>query len=455
MRDPQSIPTAPHAWPLIGHLGSLVRAPLAFMRSLPAHGELVRIRMGPVQVVVICDPGLTRQALVEDRVFDKGGPFWDRGREVLGDGLASCPHGAHRRLRRLAQPAFHPDRLPGYARTMTARTEEVTSSWTPGQVLDVPTEMMTITSRVTASALFSDSLPAAELGQLVSDVKTITHGVFQRMFLFPPLDRLPTPGNRAYLRARTRLRHACELIIAERRADDTDHGDLLSALLAARDPEDGDRGLSDAEISDTIAAFLVAGTETTASVLAWALDLLARHPEIEQRLHAEVDTVLHGAPATHTDLPRLELTERVITETLRLYSPAWFVTRTVTENTHLGRHPLPAGTNIAYSPYLIHRRSDLHTDPETFAPDRWDPKRPPPPRYALIPFATGARKCIGDAFAMTEATLALATITARWSLKHLPGRQQVHPAPAAGLAPRDLQMQTTPRGDFGSAVNQV
>ncbi|WP_329865906.1 cytochrome P450 [Streptomyces sp. JV184] len=445
MTDLRPVPPAPHAWPLMGHLVPLVRDPLAFLKSLPVHGALVRVRMGPVPLVVICDPELTRQALVDDRVFDKGGPVFDRFRDVLGDGLSSCPHHAHRRLRRLAQPAFHPDRLPRYARTMTACIQEVTGSWTPGRTLDVPTEMMSITSRVTAATLFSESLPAAELGQLIGDVRTIAGGVFRRMLLVPPLDRLPTPGNRAHLRARRRLRHTCDLIIAERRADGTDRGDLLSALVAARDLEDGGRGMTDAEVSDTILTVFLAGTETTACTLAWALDLLARHPEIEQRLHNEVDTVLRGNPAAHADLPRLQLTERIITETLRLYPQAWFLTRTVTHDTHLGRHPLPTGTSLVYSPYLIHHRPDLYTDPETFDPDRWDPRRPQPPRSAFIPFATGARKCIGDTFAITEAALALATITARWSLKHLPGRQQVRPVLGASFGPGELRMRATPR----------
>nr|WP_275312027.1 cytochrome P450 [Streptomyces yunnanensis] len=292
---------------------------------------------------------------------------------------------------------------------------------------------------------FSGSLPAAELGRLTDDVKTIAGGVFRRMFLIPPLDRLPTPGNRAYQSAHTRLRRTCDRIIAERRADGTDHGDLLSALVAARDVEDGGRGMTDAEISDTILTVFLAGTETTASTLAWALDLLARHPEIEQRLHAEVDTVLRGNPATHADVPRLELTERIITKTLRLYPSAWFLTRTVTHDTHLGRHPLPAGTSIVYSPYLIHHRPDLYPDPKTFDPDRWDPEHPQPPRNAFIPFATGARKCIGDTFATAEAVLSLATITARWILKHLPGHHQTRPILGASFGPGELRMQATPR----------
>ncbi|MFF3257297.1 cytochrome P450 [Actinacidiphila glaucinigra] len=191
------------------------------------------------------------------------------------------------------------------------------------------------------------------------------------------MDRLPTPCNRSYLRARARLRDTLDQIIAQRLAEGTDQGDLLSALIAARDPEEGGRGMSRAEISDQTIAFFLAGTETTAATVGWALDLLARHPEIEQRVHSEVDTVLGGAAATHTDLPDLTLTERVITETLRLRPPGWFITRLVSADTELGGHPLPAGATVAYSAYFIHHRPDPYDNPE--APRPPSPLRPSPP----------------------------------------------------------------------------
>ncbi|MFI0743091.1 cytochrome P450 [Streptomyces sp. NPDC021100] len=446
MRALRTIPAAPRALPLLGHLVPLLRDPLALLTSLPAHGDLVRLNLGPFPLIVICDPELTRQALVNDRVFDKGGPMFDRAREVAGDGLGTCPHSAHRRLRRLAQPAFHPARLPGYAQTMTARIDEATASWHPGQILDVPTEMMGIACEVTATTLFSGGLPPGQLGRLVEDVKTVFDGFYLRMFLFPPLDRLPTPANRAYNRARTRLHDTCNKIISRRRADGSDHGDLLSALLAARDPEDQGRGMSDAEISDTIVTIFLGGTDTTASVVAWALHQLARHPDIEQRLHTEVDSVLVGGrAATHADLPRLELTGRIIDETLRLHPPGWLFTRTVTTDTRLGEHLLPAGTTIAYSSYLLQHRPDLHHRPEAFDPDRWKPSSPQPSRHTHIPFGAGARKCIGDTFALTEAPLALATIAARWRMEHAPGRREVRPAAGMILRPRNLRMRAHPR----------
>lgn len=439
-----SIPTAPKALPLLGHLVQLLRDPLEFLTSLPAHGDLVRIRLGPLKMVVVCDPEFTHQVLRNDRIFDKGGPLFERIKETLGNGLISCPHDTHRRQRRLAQPAFHPTRLPGYAQTMTTRIATVIDSWRNGQVLDVLTEMMTITSQITTATMFSDMLPAPALSRLTEDVNTVVDGWYWRMLLFPPLDRLPTPGNRSYQHAHSRLFHTLNTLVAQRRTCGGDHGDLLSALMTARDPESNGHGMTDTEITDTLVTFFAAGTETSASTLAWALHLLSQHPQIEQRLHAEVDSVLGDRPATHADLPKLEMTGRVITETLRLFGPGWFITRTVTAAIRLGEYSLPTGTNVAYSPYLIHRREDLYHNPASFDPDRWDPvNHPKPARHALIPFGGGARKCIADTFAITEATLALATITARWHLEPL---HKVRPSlTSTTLRPRELRMRATSR----------
>jgi pentalenene oxygenase len=447
MMTASSIATAPGALPLLGHLVRLLRDPLGFVRSLPEHGDLVRIRLGPLQAIMVCDPDLTRQVLLDDRTFDKGGPVYDWLREVAGNGLGSCPHSEHRRQRRLLQPAFHPSRLRGYAQAMTTQLVEVTGAWRDGQVLDVLAEMQTITMRVTAETLFSNTLPAPVVHQALDDLNAVVTGMVQRMIMPPPLDRLPTPGNRRYQKARVRLRHTLSGIIADRRESGTDRGDLLSALLAARDPDTADthQGLSDAEICDQIVTFFLAGAETTATALTWALHLLAQHPDIEERLYAEIDPVLDGGAAAYEHLPHLKLTSRVITETLRLYPPAWLVTRSAVVDTHVGGQPIPAGTIIAWSPYLIHYRPDLYPDPERFDPDRWDgTHRKLPPRDAFIPFGTGPRKCIGDQFGMIEATLGLATIAARWHLGSLSG-QPLRPRVGISLHPHGRRMRAVAR----------
>ncbi|MFE2547431.1 cytochrome P450 [Streptomyces sp. NPDC059355] len=439
-----TVATAPGRLPLIGHALKLRKGLLAFVSSLPAHGDLVRIQIGPWWAYVICDPDLTRQVLFDDRTFDKGGPLFDEGRRILGNGVLTCPHEDHRRQRRLLQPAFHRARMPAYAQVMSEQTAELLDGWHGGTVIDVPAHMHTLVSRILARSLFaSDSVgPASTLVE--ESLATILHAMYVRLLMPSSLTRLPTPGNRRYQQALDRIHTAVDHAVQDYRSSGEEHADLVSELLAARD--EAGRPLSDTEIHDQILTMLAAGIETTATTLSWALYMLARHPDVEERLHAEVDTVLGGRTATWADLPRLGLTERIITETLRLYPPTWMLTRTVTADTRLGGQLLPAGATVVYSPYLIHTRADLFHEPGRFHPDRWRADNTArPPRHASIPFGAGSRKCIGDSFAMTAATLSLAGIASRWRLA-LPSGRHVRPAATAALRPHKLRMRATRRG---------
>ncbi|MGW7440223.1 cytochrome P450 [Streptomyces sp. NPDC054849] len=431
---------APGAWPLLGHLLPLMHDPLQFLRSLPAHGDLVRVRVGPLTAVVVCDPELTRQVFADSRTFDNGGPLFDRLREVLGNSLATSRYHDHRRLRRLVQPAFRPPCMARYAPTMTEQALAVIEEWPEDGAIDVLAEMSRITTRILVATMFGSSLSDAAVAAATADVHDVVKGFSTRVLMPPPLDRLPTPGNLRYWRSRGRLRKTLAAVINDRRADRTDHGDLLSILLAAHSHEGDSPGLSDTELLDLASTLFIAGVETTATFLAWALHLVAGHPEVERRLHAEVDTVLGERPATHDDLPHLPLTGHIITETLRLYSFV-FTTRTVTAAASLGGHLLTSGTIIVLSPYLIHHRTGLSTDPPGFDPDRWNT---PPPRNAFIPFGAGAHKCIGDTYAMTGATLTLATIASRRRLHPAPGTQ-LTARPGALIQPKGLRMVATSR----------
>ncbi|MFD7030220.1 cytochrome P450 [Streptomyces sp. NPDC059917] len=439
------IPTAAGARPLVGHLPPLIRDPLGFLASLPKQGDVLQVRVGPTSVVVLCDPHLMHEVLRNDRIFDKGGQMFDRYRESLGDGLGTCPHSRHRRQRRLVQPAFHPDRMPGYTEIIATQTATQVSAWREGQILDVMAETTALAARNVAAALFSDALTPTARTQIAQDLATIMAGIFRRMLTPPLLDRLPTPGTRRYFQACTRLRRTIDDTLAQRRATTTgsDHGDLLSMLLAARD-DDG-RGLTDAEISDQAVTFLMGGAETVGCTLSWALHTLTASPDLEQRLHQEVDTVLDGRRPEHADLAKLELTRQVVDETLRRYPPAWIVTRKVTTDTAISGHPVSAGTTVVYSPYLIHQRPDLHPLPGHFDADRWTPERAQPPRHGFIPFGTGPRKCIGEQFGLIEATLALATIASHWRLTPPPGTDRVRPKLVATLIPRGLRLKATAR----------
>jgi cytochrome P450 len=425
---------APGALPLAGHMRPLLRDPLGFLSSLSGHGDLVWIKLGPVRALVVCHPELVRELLLRDRDFDKGGAFFDRAREFVGNGLITCRRSDHRRQRRMMQPAFHPDRLRGYAEVMTEQIGAATAGWHDGQIIDAYTDMHAISSRTASLIMFGSNLSASRIQRFHEALCEILEVCYRQMLTPPVLDRLPTPSKRRYDRARACLREVTGQFIEDYQDADDRH-DLMSMLLGYRDDEG--RALSADEICDQVATLFLAGTETTASNLGWALYLLAQHPELQDKLRAETQAVLGDRIATWDDLPRLAYAGRVITEALRLFPPAWLLTRRTSHDTVLGDCHIPAGTTMVYSAYQLHHRADLSADPGRFDPDRWNDVRPP--RGALVPFGSGSRKCIGDSHGMMQNTLALASIVSRWRLT--PASGIAHPVPRMTLAPRHVQLR--------------
>ncbi|WP_030202540.1 cytochrome P450 [Streptomyces sp. NRRL S-87] len=440
------VPLAGGALPVLGHGLALARDPFGFLSSLPAYGELVRIRLGPQDVVMTCGPELTRAMLLDDRTFDKGGPFYERAREASGDGLVTCPHRLHRRQRRLCQPAFHEVRFPAYTEAMVASAVELVSSWRDGEVIDVNDAMVTLTMRAMVKAMFATQLSAELDRQVVDDLAVATGGIFRRMLTPPRLSRIPTPGNRRYNASQARLRTTVAEAITSRRADLADHGGLLSVLLSSQDEESetasGPAALSDTEVAEQVLTFFLAGAETTANLLAWIVYELGRAPALQERLHAQTVDALGGRPPSYDLLPVLTSADHATTEALRMYPPAWFLTRTASRDADLGGVRLPAGTTLGYSAYLIHRRPDLYPDPDRFDPDRWEGRKPD--RTAYIPFGAGARKCIGDRFAHIQAVLSLAVMTAGWRFAPVTDRVP-RAAVHATLMPGGLRMRVLSR----------
>ncbi|GAA3642223.1 hypothetical protein GCM10022267_31100 [Lentzea roselyniae] len=316
-----TLATAPGRLVAIGHALALARDPVRFLASLPQYADLVKIKLGPWCAYVLCHPDLIRDVGLDDRAFDKGGPFWDKARQAVGNRLASCPHQDHRRQRRLTQPAFRRDRMPGYARIMGTRIAEEMSHWEHGQHMDVPARMHGMAATIAARTIFATQLRRSDITRIQWCIEQFTAGLARHVVLPSGLaDTLPTPANRRFRRAKSELRALTERFIAVYRAEVFDRGDLLSVLLAARD-DDGS-ALSDELVTDHLVSFLVAGIETVANTLSWALYLLAIHPDIRERLHNEVDAVLGGRIACYEDLESLKLTRCVVEETLRLY-PRW------------------------------------------------------------------------------------------------------------------------------------
>ncbi|MFB9368310.1 pentalenene oxygenase [Kitasatospora albolonga] len=440
--------TAPGAVPGIGHAWQMMRSPVRFMTSLAAHGDLVRIRIGPSTAYVPCHPELLRRVLTGDQVYDKGGVFYDRARDVAGNGLVTCPHRDHRRQRRLMQGAFTRPQLRHYAGAMRSEIEATTARWRDGQVIDAFPELYGLALRVVARTLWSTALEPELTRGVERAFDTVLNGLFRQMFLPGPLRRLPTPANRRYRSALRHLHEVTQRLIAGyggRPPEAAGELDLLGALLAARD-EDGGR-LSEAEVHDQVITVMAAGTETVAATLVWALHRLARHPSVAQELYREIDAVPGGRGAADwEDLPALALTDRVITETLRLHPPGWLFTRLTTTDTELAGVPLPAGSTLVFSPAAVAHDPEAFPHPHEFRPDRWLPEEESPlARQAFTSFGAGARKCLGDLFARTEATLALATVLSRWRLE--PEQDaDVRAVPLATVyRPRRLRLRLTAR----------
>jgi cytochrome P450 len=433
----------PGRLPLLGHLPRIQRDPLGFFTGLREYGDIVTFGLGPATTYHLTHPDLIRRVLVDDvRKFDKGVQF-DKVRAVTGDGLTSSREPLHMRQRRLIQPAFHPTRIAGYIRDMHQITEHRMASWRPGEVIGLDLELQRITMTITARALFRTDVDGAFVAEVLRSLPPFLDGMIKRM-LYPLkiLEKLPTRANRGFETARVRLGAAVNRIIDEYWHERCDRGDMLSMLREARDEHTGEQ-MSRQQIFDEVMTMLLAGTETAASSLSWACYLLSIHPDVQQRVAHEVDQVLVGQRAATADLPRLEYTRKVLTEAMRLYPAAWILTRRVVVDTELGGHVIPAGSNVFFCPYAVHRDPGLYPEPDRFDPQRWTGEAKGQAR-GYLPFGAGNRNCIGEGFAWTEMSIIMADVLSRWTLHPVAG-QPVRPEVVGSLRPAALPMRLEQR----------
>lgn len=414
-------------------------------RSAREYGDLVTLRMGPVWLLFVAGAALVEEVLVTRHEDFAKGRSVDPFRVLVGNGLFTSDGAFWRRQRRLAQPAFHRQRVAGYGAHMAAYTQRLLDEWRVGETRDVHEDMMRLTLQIVGKTLFDTEVDHAAVG-LGRAFAAALQGVNERAHSLVPLPlAIPT---RANVKLRTALRTLDATVyglIAARRADGADHGDLLSMLLHARD-EDGS-GMTDRQLRDEAMTIVLAGHETTATALSWAWHLLAQHPQAEARLHAEVDAVLpDGRLPTLDDLPKLRFAEMVFYEALRLYPPAWIFVREAVRDTSLGGQPVRRGTRILLSPYVVHRDPRNFEDPDTFRPERWEGDlQRRLPKGAYFPFSLGQRMCVGNAFALMEAVLIMSSIARRFRLTPAPDASAAVWARAT-LRPRDgIRMVVHPR----------
>jgi cytochrome P450 len=431
------------------------------------YGDVVAFRVGPQRLVLLNHPDHVEDILVtRARLFKKGRAL-ERAKGLLGEGLLTSEGNFHLRQRRLAQPSFHRQRIAGYASAMVRHAGRTADRFHAGEVVDIAAEMNRLTLTIVGETLLGTDVESDAAG--VRDALTAVLEAFQiTMSPFSAvLERLPLPSVRRYRRAQAELDRIIYRIIEERRRHPDDRGDLLSMLMLAReddpagDPGGTERGtgapaseawrgpgMSDEQVRDEAMTMFLAGHETTANALTWSWHLLAQHPDIERRMHEEIDAVLGDRTATADDVPRLAFTRLVLAESMRLYPPAWAIGRRALEDVEIGGCTIPKGTVVLVSQYLLQRDPRFFADPERFDPDRWQPERSGGKGLknpAYFPFGRGTRVCIGEPFAWMEGILLLATVGRRWRFEQL-DRRPVGLRPAITLRPaRGIAMKVVAR----------
>ena len=385
--------------------------------SAAQEGPRAEMKLGPFPYFLLSDPRDVRHVLVTNQKnYVKSRSY--RGLMLaMGDGLVTSEGTLWKRQRGLAQPAFHPRAMPDFTRIMARCTREMLDGWRAGEEIDIHGEMMRLTFRVVGFALLSKDLEhdAHRFGDALSSALHYVAEYTERLIPFPKWT--PTPGMRKLVSDLKVLDDVILRVIEERRHTHEEHDDLLGLFMGATD-EDG--RMSDKQLRDEVITMVSAGHETTAAALAWTFMFLGQHPRIAERVHREA---LEACDGENVDLDALDLSTRVIKESMRLRPPVWVVEREAIFDDELDGARVPAGGTVAMSPYVLHRDPKHWPNPEGFDPDRFLPEAEESrPRYSYLPFGAGPRVCIGSAFALNEAKLILAMVMREWRPELISGQ---------------------------------
>ena len=440
--DRSRLPPGPRELPVIGQTLRYLRDPIGFMQEAAAYGDLVTMSVKPALLLLVNHPDLVRDIVITHHQQVGRSPNSEVLRYAMGDGLVTASGTDHLRQRRLIQPPFHRSRIQGYGAVMQQFAAQHPRRWQDGQSVDMAQEMSALTLRIVVKTLFGLELPddARRIGAAFELINNyLVTRVNQPPRLRKLLHALPAPYTLRFKRARARLDAIIFNLISQRRAAPTQDDDLLSLLLLSRLEDDsGDSQLlTDQQVRDQTITLFAAGHETTAVCLTWTWYLLSMYPEIQRRFHAELDDVLGSRPPTLDDLPNLDFTDRILTESLRLYPPIWFWSRMAFQPLQLNGYEIPPGALLAAPQLIVQRDARWFPEPLEFRPDRWTPEfRENLPRFAYYPFGGGPRQCIGEAFARMEAKLILATLGQRWRVHHDP-RHRASMLPLISLRPKN------------------
>ena len=417
------------------------RDPLGYLaEAARRYGDVCAFRVANFRYVLVNEPELIRQVLVTQAGQFTKGPALERAKVTLGDGLLTSEGEFHRRQRKVAQPAFHAQRVAAYAGDMVQDAVRMREGWREGQRIDIHHEMMALTLSVVARTLFGQMLESEV--DAIGEAMTVSVKMFRRALLpwGPVLSLLPLPSNRRFWRARALINRTIDGFIAQRKVamerGEAAGDDFLSLLLRARQTDEEGSVMTDQVLRDQAVTLFTAGHETTANALTFTWHLLSHHPEVERKLHLELDEVLGGRLATAEDVPRLVYARRVLAESMRLYPPAWAIGRRLVGEWRAGEYEVPRRSVVLMSQWVMHRDERYWPEAERFDPERWtEEAEKRRPRFAYFPFGSGPRSCIGEAFAWLEATLLLVTIAQRWRVEAVVG-ERIELEPTITLRPK-------------------
>jgi cytochrome P450 len=424
-------------------------APAFLLKTRREFGDIAYLRLASQDVYLLNNPEHLKEVFVTQQGNFTKSRVLQRAKRMLGEGLLTSEGEFHLRQRRLMQPAFHRDRLKGYATSMTDWAVRTRERLQPGQTVDMAEEMMRLTLAVVAQTLFSANVEeeAAEIGVALGSVLDLFN-----LVLLPfseVLEKLPLPFVKRFEKSRETLDRIIYRIIAEHRASGQDKGDLLSMLLVAQDEDDrGVTGrMTDEQVRDEALTIFLAGHETTANALTWAFYLLSQNPGIAARMHAEIDKAIGNRVPGFDDLSALKYVEMVFAEAMRLYPPAWALGRKAIKGFHLDPYEIAPGSIMLMSPYVMHRDPRYYSEPERFDPDRWRPEAVSQrPKFSYFPFGGGARLCIGERFAWMEGVLLLTCLAQKFNPQLVHGHP-VETKAVITLRPKHgMRMILTPRG---------
>jgi len=405
--------------------------------------EMAELRSPLFDFYLASDPALIQEILVTHHKNFVKGDFLQRTKKVFGEGLLTSEGDFHHRQRRLVQPAFNHASIAGYAGVVTSYTDRVLNEWNDEEILDIHGEMTRLTMAIVAKCLFNEDVEgqSGSLSQSLTDIIEYFNRLSSPFAWL--LEKLPS--NKKYSRAIEKVDRMVYSMIEDRRKTGSDPGDLLSMLLSARDLDGG--AMSEKQVRDEALILFAAGHETTANALSWTWYLVSQHPDVAAKLQEEVDSLLGKTnPPTFSDVPKLTYATNVFTEAMRLYPPAWILTRQATKDCTIGEYLVPEGTDVLMSQFVLHHDPRFFENPEKFDPDRWTKEmRTMLPRFAYFPFGGGPRSCVGEPFAWMEGVLIISRMAQRWNVS-LAQKNKVEMLPRITLRPKNgIKMKVTKR----------